>query len=87
MTNHGLGGSSFGVNGAGEPNTPFAIPNGHDRVTMIVDWVEQGVAPPKAPRVTAGARSLPMCSYPAYPRYLGGDRPVTEATSYECAID
>lgn len=87
MTNHGLGGSSYNVNGAGEPNAPFPIPNGHDRVTMIVDWVEQGVAPPKAPTVTAGARSLPMCSYPAYPRYLGEGRPATEAASYECTVD
>ena len=87
MTNHGLGGSSYGVNGAGEPNATFPIPNGHDRVSMIVDWVEQGVAPPKAPVVTAGARSLPMCSYPAYPRYRGGGLPVTEASSYVCAVD
>jgi hypothetical protein len=85
MAGHGLSGSSFGVNGAGEPNTPFAIPNAHDRLGMIVGWVEQGIAPPMVPTVTAGARSLPMCPYPAYPHYLGGDLPVTQASSYTCA--
>jgi hypothetical protein len=87
MTGHGLSGSAFGVNGAGEPKTSFAIPSAHDRLGMIRAWVEKGIAPPVVPTVTAGARSLPMCPYPTYPHYLGGDLPVMEASSYTCATN
>jgi feruloyl esterase len=86
MTDHGLGGASFNVNGAGQPNTTFNIPNTLDRTSMIVNWVENGVAAPFEPVVTNGARSLPMCRYPSYPRYLGNALPVTQASSYECAM-
>jgi pimeloyl-ACP methyl ester carboxylesterase len=85
QTGHGLSGSSFNLNGAGEPNQTFSIPNGNDRTGMLFNWVEKGIAPEMAPVATAGARSLPMCSYPTYPRYLGGELPVTEAASYTCA--
>jgi hypothetical protein len=87
MTGHGLSGSAFGVNGAGEPNASFAIPSAHDRLGMIRGWVEKGIAPPAVPTVTAGARSLPMCPYPTYPHYLGSDLPVAEASSYTCATN
>ncbi len=82
MTGHGLSGNAFNVNGAGEPNTSFAIPSNHDRLGMVVAWVEKGDAPPLVPIVTAGARSLPMCTYPSYPRYLGGAP--AQASSYSC---
>ena len=85
MTGHGLSGNSFNVNGDGQPNATFGIPNSYDRTTAIVQWAENGVAPPMSPVVTNGARSLPMCRYPSYPRYLGGGLPVTQAASYECA--
>jgi feruloyl esterase len=85
MTNHGLGGAAFNVNGAGEPNAAFNIPNAYDRIGILVNWVERGAAPALDAVVTSGARSLPMCRYPAYPRYLGGGGPVTDASSYECA--
>lgn len=87
MTGHGLSGNSFNVNGNGEPNTTFGIPNSYDRTTALVSWVENGVAPAMHPVVTNGARSLPMCGYPAYPRYLGGELPVTQASSYACTAD
>ena len=32
--------------------------------------------------VTAGEKSLPLCSYPTYPRYVSG--PVASASSYRC---
>lgn len=86
MTGHGLSGNAFGVNGNGQPNTIFGIPNSYDRTAAIVGWVENGVAPPLDPVVTNGPRSMPMCRYPAYPRYLGGDLPVTQASSYQCAM-
>lgn len=84
MTGHGLSGNAFSVNGDGQPNTTFGIPNGYDRTTALVSWVEYGVAPPLDPVVTNGPRSLPMCRYPSYPRYLGGNLPVTQASSYQC---
>jgi hypothetical protein len=37
-----------------------------------------------APVVTGGGRSMPLCSYPTYPRYLGSGLPTTQASSYEC---
>lgn len=47
------------------------------------EWVENGTAPGKSVVVTSAARSLPMCSYPTYPRYEGG--PAEAAESYVCA--
>lgn len=87
MTNHGLGGAAFNVNGNGESNTAFNIPNTYPRTDYMVNWVERNVAPPLTPEVTNGARSLPMCRYPAYPRYLGNGLPAASASSYECATD
>ena len=43
-----------------------------------------GVAPGMSVTVTAGERSLPLCSYPSYPRYKGGAP--ASASSYECAV-
>lgn len=75
QTGHGLSGSAYG-SGA-------AIPNSYDRVGVLMDWVEQKKAPGKQIRVTAGERSLPMCSYPEYPKYVEGVAGVAE--SYVCA--
>jgi hypothetical protein len=49
---------------------------------MLVEWVEKNVPPPVPAIVTTDDRSLPMCSYPAYPKYIGG--PVERAESYRC---
>jgi feruloyl esterase len=76
QTNHGLSGRSYGANGA-------AIPDQYDRAGIITDWVEKGKAPGKSVNVTAGERSLPMCSYPEYPKYRNG--PPEQAGSYTCA--
>jgi hypothetical protein len=48
---------------------------------LITAWVERNEAPGKTLVVTAGGRSLPLCSYPNYPRYKGG--PPESAESYE----
>jgi len=45
--------------------------------------VEHGNAPGKSIKVTAGAKSLPMCSYPQYPKYVKG--PAESAESYTCS--
>jgi feruloyl esterase len=87
MGGHGLSGNNYAVNGDGVVIPSTAIPSAFDRVGAIVDWVENGVAPPKTALVTSAAKSLPLCSYPSYPRYLGGALPTNVATSYTCATD
>jgi len=46
---------------------------------------QYALAPGKTALVTSTTRSLPLCSYPAYPRYLGGGLPTNLSTSYECS--
>jgi feruloyl esterase len=83
QTDHGLNGRSYGIDGEGKTVTPQAIPNTYDRIGLITEWVEKGNAPGKSVTVTAGERSLPMCSYPEFPKYREG--PVGEAGSYASA--
>jgi feruloyl esterase len=80
---HGLSGTNAGVNGDGETMPTGPIPNTYDRLGLLFDWVEHDVAPGMSATVTAGERSLPLCSYPSYPRYAGGS-PDAES-SYRCA--
>ena len=51
------------------------------RRTLLVD--KNDTTGGKAVTVTAGDLSLPMCSYPEYPKYLTG--PAGTASSYVCA--
>jgi hypothetical protein len=83
QADHGLNGRSYGTDGEAKPAEIQPIPNTYDRVAVLTGWVENGKAPAKALRVTAGERSLPMCSYPEYPKYTGG--PAGAAGSYTCA--
>jgi hypothetical protein len=83
QTGHGLSGNTYSVDGSGKAITPAPIPNRYDQWGLLFDWVEKKVAPPMAPTLTAGERSLPLCSYPTYPRYNSG--PTTAAGSYRCA--
>jgi feruloyl esterase len=88
---HGLRGNTYGVNGNGETIPPGPVPSVFDRVGLLMDWVEKNAVPGKSITVTApstssgqgGETSLPLCSYPAYPRYAGG--PAGAAASYTCA--
>jgi feruloyl esterase len=77
---HGLSGSSYTVNGSGKTIPAAPIPNQFDKTALIMAWVEQHQAPAKTLVVTAGGRSLPLCSYPNYPKYVGG--PPESAASY-----
>ena len=81
---HGLSGTNFALDGNGQSIPTSAIPNQMDRTQMIIDWVEKNVAPPMAPVVSGGGRTMPLCSYPLYPRYRGNGLPTAEAASYEC---
>ena len=83
QTGHGLSGNSYGVDGDGKTITPAPIPNRYDQWGLLFDWVEKKTAPPMSVELTAGERSLPLCSYPAHPQYVKG--PVTAAASYRCA--
>ena len=83
QTGHGLSGNNYGVDGNGRTIPSLPIPNRYDQVGLLVDWVENGVAPGMSVTVTAGDKSLPLCSYPAYPRFRDGEP--AAASSYECA--
>ena len=83
QTGHGLTGTNYTTDGDGKKLEAKPIPNTFDRLAMLTDWVEKGVAPSKSVKVTAGERSMPMCSYPEYPKYIKG--PAEAAESWECS--
>ena len=83
QTDHYLRGRNNSINGDGEAAPVEQIPNRFDKQSLLMAWVERNEAPDKTLVVTSGNRSLPLCSYPNYPRYVGG--PVDEASSYESA--
>ena len=80
---HGLSGTNYSTDGEGKTIAMTPIPNTYDRLGSLFDWAEKGVAPAKTLTVTAGDKSLPLCSYPSYPKYTSG--PTTAATSYVCS--
>jgi feruloyl esterase len=57
-----------------------------DLLTAVVDWVESGIEPDSI--VSTGSalpgRSRPLCAYPAYAHYTGGD--AESAQSFECRL-
>ncbi len=79
---HGLSGRSYKMNGDGETvevkNIP--APNSNDKMDILISWVEEGRAPAKTLVVYSGGRigvkpegqGYILCSYPNYPRYVGG---------------
>jgi hypothetical protein len=83
QANHGLMGTIYSTDGDGKPIPTGPIPTRFNRFNMLVDWVEKGIAPLMSVTVTGGDRSLPMCSYPSYPKYKGG--PADKADSYGCS--
>jgi feruloyl esterase len=82
QTGHGLSGNNYSVDGEGKSIPVAPIPNTFSRLNLLIDWVEKNQAPLKSVVVNAGKRSLPMCSYPAYAKYVSG--PVDSASSYTC---
>jgi pimeloyl-ACP methyl ester carboxylesterase len=83
QANHGLRGQNAARDGNGQTIVQAPLPVTFDKISMLFDWVERGIAPTLHGRVTAGERSLPLCSYPAYPQYVGGAP--HDAASYRCA--
>jgi feruloyl esterase len=80
---HGLSGSSYNTNGDGQTIRVIQIPSRFDKMAVLTAWVEKNEAPAKTLVVTSGDRSLPLCSYPNYPKYIGG--PVESNSSYVSA--
>jgi feruloyl esterase len=61
-------------------------PDSFDMLTPLVEWVEDGKAPAA---VTATGRSMPgqsrpLCPYPSYAHFAGGD--AADADNYECRM-
>lgn len=83
QTGHGLSGMSAPLDGNGKAVEPTDIPNMVDRFALLTDWVENGEAPGKSVVVTGKSGTRPMCSFPTYPRFNGGDS--TVAASFACA--
>jgi len=83
QTGHGLTGTTYSVDGDGRTIPASPIPNRYDQLGLLFDWVEKGQAPGMSVTVTAGDRSLPLCSYPSYPRFRTGD--ARSASSYACS--
>jgi Tannase and feruloyl esterase len=83
QTGHGLSGTNYSIDGDGKTIPSAAIPNGFNRLSVLMDWVENKTVPGKSLIVTAAEKSLPLCSYPTYPKYVDG--PSGSASSYVCA--
>jgi feruloyl esterase len=70
--------------GFGHGSGPFVV--GWDALGALENWVENGVTP--GPQVVVDTkqgnrmRTRPLCVYPAWPRYSGGD--VDDAASFRC---
>ena len=83
QANHALMARSGDLDGAGRSVQRLVLPTQFDRFALLVDWVERRVAPGKSTTVSGGDRTLPLCSYPEYPKYIGAT--VSAAASYRCA--
>jgi feruloyl esterase len=70
------------VDGKGREIPSVPIPNRYDQVALLFDWVEKGTAPGMSVTLVAGEKSLPLCSYPTYPKYQTGSP--AAAASYVC---
>jgi feruloyl esterase len=60
-----------------------------DMLQVLIDWIEKGKAPGELVQVLQDTKppfsvlaARPMCRYPAYPHYRGGD--AAKAESFEC---
>ena len=85
QANHGLAAATADMDGNGRAIPRTALPSAYERFAVLVDWVERRMAPPMSLTVTGGDRSMPLCSYPSYPKYTGG--PPAAAASYTCVAE
>jgi len=82
QANHGLAAATGEIDGSGKAVERSPIPTSYDRFAALVDWVERRVAPGKTLTLTGVGRTMPLCSYPEYPKHVGGA--VSEGASYRC---
>jgi feruloyl esterase len=85
QANHGLMASTADIDGNGQPIARAPLPSAYERFAVLVDWVERKVTPPMSLTVSGGGRTMPLCSYPSYPRYHDGSPEA--AASYTCAVE
>jgi hypothetical protein len=85
QADHGLSARTATVDGDGNTIAAQPVPNAYDRFGLITDWVENNKAPGKQTVLTVrgGTRTMPLCSYPEFPKYTSG--PADAATSYTCS--
>lgn len=81
--NHGMSATTAPIDGNGKEIPATRLPATWNRFGLLVDWVEKNAAPAKTITMTGGDQSLPLCSYPSYPRYSSG--PPLQSSSYVCA--
>jgi feruloyl esterase len=81
---HGLSGTVYPTAGDGTSVQAAPIPSGYERFAVLTAWVERGETPAMSLTVRSpdGARSMPLCSFPSYPRYVAGA--ASAAASYRC---
>ncbi|GAA5983068.1 hypothetical protein JCM10908_000144 [Rhodotorula pacifica] len=92
----GPGPNSFGAVGQrqdvlGGSGQPLSNDKEHDMILAMIDWVENNNAPDQLIAVkykndnkTQGVSfTRPLCPYPRFARYIGGDN--TQASSFKCA--
>jgi feruloyl esterase len=86
QANHGLMAATADIDGSGQAIARAPLPTSYERFAVLVDWVERGVVPAMALTVTGeGGRSMPLCSYPYYPRVSGGVG--TATPTFVCAAE
>ena len=72
---------AFVVPGMGHCSGGAVTVDRFDMLTAIVDWVENGT-PPDTVVAAGSAGTRPLCPYPEYPHYTGGD--ADDPESYQC---
>jgi hypothetical protein len=80
--NHGMAAMTSPIDGNGKTIPVVRLPTTWSRTAPLVAWVEQKTPPAMVLTMTAGDQSLPLCSYPTYPKYTNG--PPMQASSYVC---
>jgi hypothetical protein len=81
--NHGMTATTAPIDGEGKEIPAVRLPTTWNRFALLAEWVEKNTPPAKTITMTGGEQTLPLCSYPAYPKYNSG--PPLQASSYTCA--
>jgi hypothetical protein len=85
QANHGLMAATADLDGNRQPVARAPLPSAYERFAVLVAWVERHAPPAMALTVSGGGRTMPLCSYPSYPKYVSG--PVATASSFTCATE